>query len=437
MTDEAQHPMHGDAKREDAVAVVRRLREAGHVAYFAGGCVRDQLLGLAPKDYDVATDAPPQRVRELFTRTDAIGAAFGVILVRQRRSMIEVATFRTDGAYADGRRPTEVRFSTAEEDARRRDFTINGLFFDPIDDRLIDYVGGREDLSRGVLRAIGNPDERFAEDHLRLLRAVRFAARFNLTVDPATDDAVARHARHLARISPERVAEELRAILTPPTRAEAWRMIRRHALDAVIFRFFRLPGPSAHPEVLGERAVVFERVSPGEPIPFGLALAAAAVEQALGALREVPDWHNLSVHQAVKAARQALRISNDEAAEMEGTLYGLQQLLSEAHWTVARLKRFLARPTAPLSRALFAALPPDLAAAHEHLEQRFTQLEQTNYAPLPLITGDDLTAAGLNPGPLFRRVLDEVYDAQLEDRITTKDEALRLALAIAARPPAT
>src|SRR6476620_11862710 len=152
--------------REDAVAIVRRLRDAGHGAYFAGGCVRDALLGLTPKDYDVATDAPPARVRELFPRTQAVGAAFGVILVRQGRSQIEVATFRSDGKYVDGRRPEDVVFTNAEEDAKRRDFTINGLFFDPVEERVIDFVGGQEALRNSVLRAIGEPNHRFEEDHL-------------------------------------------------------------------------------------------------------------------------------------------------------------------------------------------------------------------------------------------------------------------------------
>src|SRR5687768_12609710 len=179
--------------RGDALAVVNRLREAGHLAYFAGGCVRDALLGLEPKDYDVATDAPPDRVRELFPRTQAVGAAFGVILVRQGRSQIEVATFRSEGKYLDGRRPENVTFTTAEEDAKRRDFTINGMFYDPVADKVIDFVGGRQDAPDRVLRAIGNPDERFAEDHLRLLRAIRFAARFGMTIEPATHDAIARN----------------------------------------------------------------------------------------------------------------------------------------------------------------------------------------------------------------------------------------------------
>jgi tRNA nucleotidyltransferase/poly(A) polymerase len=430
---------HGDcgAAREDALAVVRRLRESGHVAYFAGGCVRDMLLGFRPKDYDVATDAPPNRVRALFPRTQAVGAAFGVILVRQRRSQVEVATFRTDLEYRDGRRPEGVRFATAEEDAKRRDFTINGLFLDPVENRVIDYVGGQEDLKNKVLRAIGDADARFAEDHLRLLRAIRFAARFGLTIDSATDEAIARNAPHLVRISPERIAGELRTTLTPPTRASAWQTMRRYALDGVIFRFLRSPTPSAHPEVAGGRAAFFERVSPGTHIPFGLALAAAAVDHVLVRLKNLADWPDLSVRQTVRAVRQSLRISNEEAEEMEGALYGVEQLLRDANPRVATLKRFLARPTALLSRALLAALPAELAPRRDDQERRLAELEKTDYAPPPLITGDDLTGAGLTPGPVFKQVLDEVYDAQLEGRVTTKDEALRLALAIASRPPET
>src|SRR5688572_27782573 len=209
MTEPSDQPPEIHSTRQDALAVVRALRDVGHVAYFAGGCVRDLLLGLEPKDYDVATDAPPDRVRKLFKRTQAVGQAFGVILVRIGRSQVEVATFRAEGKYLDGRRPSEVRFTTAEEDAKRRDFTINGLFLDPLTDQVIDYVGGQADLKAKVIRAIGNPDERFEEDHLRLLRAVRFAARFGFEIEPATDAAIPRHAGHLVRISPERVAEEL------------------------------------------------------------------------------------------------------------------------------------------------------------------------------------------------------------------------------------
>src|SRR5882724_7855964 len=201
--------------REDALVVLKRLREAGHVAYFAGGCVRDLLLGAEPKDFDVATDAPPSRVQELFRNTQAVGAAFGVILVRQGGSQIEVATFRADAGYDDGRHPSKVRFTTAEEDARRRDFTINGLFLDPVGGQVIDYVRGQDDLRAGVIRAIGNATERFEEDSLRLLRAVRFAARLGFEIEPGTAAAIKAHAPQLKRISPERIADELRVMLTP------------------------------------------------------------------------------------------------------------------------------------------------------------------------------------------------------------------------------
>ncbi|HMB96217.1 MAG TPA: 16S rRNA (guanine(966)-N(2))-methyltransferase RsmD, partial [Tepidisphaeraceae bacterium] len=251
--------------REDALAIVQQLREAGHIAYFAGGCVRDELLGIKPEDYDIATDAPPPRVRELFKNTQAVGAAFGVILVRHRGSIIEVATFRTDDAYHDGRRPSQVHFTNAEQDAKRRDFTINGIFLDPIENKVIDFVGGHEDLKAKRLRAIGEPDHRFEEDHLRLLRAVRFAARFDFAIEPATAAAIAKHAPHLKRISPERIADELRRMLAPPTRVAAWKLLGDFGLLPVIFR--NLPEKSIWPP---PSEALFLHVAPEQPIAFSL-----------------------------------------------------------------------------------------------------------------------------------------------------------------------
>lgn len=425
--------------RDDAVAVVRRLREHGHVAYLAGGCVRDLLLGREPKDYDVATDAPPGRVRELFSRTQAVGAAFGVILVRHRGSQVEVATFRADGAYLDGRRPEEVRFTTAEEDAQRRDFTINGLFLDPLKDvtldrQVIDYVGGVADLRAGLLRAIGDPEARFGEDYLRLLRAVRFAARFGLRVEPATEQAIKRHAPYLARISPERVGEELRVTLTAPTRPSAWRMLHELGLAAVIFRFVEVaPG---EPDDARAWDALFPHVAPGRTIPFGLALAAAALQHAWWASPATLDVRSLldrkSVLRLTAAMRRALKTSNEESDALQGTLEGLGTLLADERPGVATLKRFLARPTAPLSRALLEPLVRAGVSGERvaWLQGRLAELERTEYAPVPLITGDDLTAAGHAPGPRFRKVLEAVYDAQLEGRATTRDEALALADAV-------
>ena len=422
--------------REDAEFVLRTLREAGHVAYFAGGCVRDTLLGLAPKDWDVATDAPPKRVRELFRNTQAVGQVFGVILVRQGGSIVEVATFRAEGAYLDGRRPSEVRFTTAEEDAQRRDFTINGLFLDPLDDdRVIDYVGGLNDLAERRLRAIGKPEERFAEDHLRLLRAVRFAARFAMEIDPATAAAIERDAPLLKHISPERIADELRLMLTAPTRSAAWTMLWRFRLIDVIYRFL----PIAAGVRFAPQRSVFLSLAPGAAVPFGLALAAAGIDvrwQESGHdAGQVHAWlARPGVQKLIKAMRQGLKISNEESDELAGTLEGLHSLLASTEPAVAVMKRFLARPTSGGSRKLLDALDAVGLSGQriEWLRGRLAELEEEEVAPPPLITGDDLTAAGLMPGPAFKAILDAVYDAQLEQRVTTKADAMAMAMRLRA-----
>jgi poly(A) polymerase len=429
MTDVAENP-RPKSTRDDALAVLRRLRDAGHTAYFAGGCVRDSLLGRDPKDYDVATDAPPKRVRELFSNTQAVGAAFGVILVRQRASQVEVATFRAEGGYTDGRHPSEVRFTTAQEDAQRRDFTINGLFLDPIADQVIDYVGGQHDLQAGLVRAIGNPTERFEEDSLRLLRAVRFSARFSFPIEPATAAAIVAHAPQLKRISPERIAEELRIMLTATTRPAAWRMLWDLNLIETLFRFLKFP----RRETPAATRYLFDQVASGEPILFGLALAAATVCYRMHTDAGLSDVRQLfsrpEVQAAVNALRQGLKISNEESEQLRGTLAGLERLLADTPPGVARLKRFLAEPTAPQSRQLLAAMA-NIGIQTERILQLqpvLAELEKTEFAPVPLIDGDVLTREGLHPGPIFKRILEAVYDAQLEGRVKTQEEAIALAM---------
>jgi poly(A) polymerase len=434
--------------REDALAVLMRLRGAGHVAYFAGGCVRDLLMGAEPKDWDVATDAPPGRVRGLFSNTQAVGAAFGVILVKQGRSTVEVATFRTEGIYSDGRRPDAVAFTDAEHDARRRDFTINGLFLDPAEKRearsekreeeggtrvetehgvVIDYVGGVADLKNRVLRAIGDAQRRFAEDHLRLLRAVRFAARFGLAVERETERAIVENATKLRGISPERVADELRLMLTPATRERAWGMLWEYGLIGVIFRF--LPLEPERAEFLRERSL-FLRVAPGRGISFGLALAAGVLEYRMASGRDVLELvTRQEILKCERAMREGLKLSNDELGAMVGIVEPLGVLLAEAEPGVAGMKRFLALGTAGETRVLLAALA-GLGMFVERvkwLEGRFGELLTGEVAPTPLITGDDLVAAGFVPGPKFKKVLEGIYDAQLEGRVGTKEEALRMA----------
>ncbi|HZZ44108.1 MAG TPA: CCA tRNA nucleotidyltransferase [Tepidisphaeraceae bacterium] len=423
--------------RPDAEQVVQRLRDDGYVAYFAGGCVRDLLLGLEAKDFDVATDAPPKRVRQLFSNTQAVGAAFGVILVRLGGSQIEVATFRAEGRYLDGRRPEAVEFTDAQHDALRRDFTINGLFLDPFTNQVIDYVNGQSDLQSRILRAIGNPDERFNEDHLRLLRAVRFAARFDLTIEPDTALAIRRHAPKLIRISPERIADELHTMLTASTRNRAWPKLWEFSLIDLIFRFLLLSTENAE---FNPAHSIFLTITPAETLSFGLSLAAASLDYLLCATPD-RDIHTLltpaRIQQIGQALRQSLRISNEELDNITSTLSSLLPLLHpDAPPSVATMKRFLAKNIAQGSWALLTGIDQILGTAGraQWLKTHLDDLSQTDYAPTPLITGDDLTALGLKPSPLFRRILESTYDAQLETRITTRAEALSLATQIASTP---
>ena len=415
--------------RVDAVAVVQKLREAGYEAYFAGGCVRDELLGLHPQDYDVATSAPPMTVREIFPRTQAVGAAFGVILVRQRSSMIEVATFRTEFDYADGRRPSVVRFATAEEDAQRRDFTINGLFYDPIAKKVIDFVGGQADLGGRTLRAIGRAEERFNEDHLRLLRAVRFAARFGFAIEKNTAQAIRKHAPLLKRISPERIAEELRQMLTVSTRKEAWKLLWDFALIDTICRML----PPADGVDYDPGRCVFAALPEEETIPFGLALGAMCLSYRCQVMPKGTDIRGMLDHTQVlglvRAMRQTLRISNEEADEMQGALEGTRLMLEEKPPRLARYKRLLAMPTAGSTLLLLAAMAR-LGLQRERIEAvlpRLKELQGTVVAPVPLISGDDLKTLGISPGPAYRCILEQVYDAQLEEQLSDKQAAMEMA----------
>ena len=244
---------HEDEMQATARGIAQRLREHGHVAYFAGGCVRDLVRGRAPKDIDIATDARPEEVQKIFPRTYAVGAHFGVIVVLKGGMQFEVATFRSEGAYLDGRRPSEVRFSTAEEDAQRRDFTINGMFYDPLTDQVIDFVGGRADLEARLVRAIGNPEERFAEDRLRLLRAVRFATVLEFEIEEQTWAALVRQAQSIQQISAERIRDELVRIFLAPQRARGWDLLDTSGLmRAILPELEALKGceqpPQFHPE---------------------------------------------------------------------------------------------------------------------------------------------------------------------------------------------
>ena len=399
-----------------ALEIMEKLRTAGHAALLAGGCVRDRLMGNAPKDYDVVTDATPAQVRRMFPRTRHVGAKFGVVLVRKYGVDIEVATFRTDGTYSDGRRPDEVRFGTELEDAQRRDFTINGLFLDPISGELIDHVGGRADLEAGILRTIGEPDRRFAEDHLRMLRAIRFAARLRFTIEPGTMEAIIRLAGHLQTISPERVWQELEQILTEPTRAVGWSLLVRTGLRDHL--------STDWPRMMTDEDEIIERrltALPDRVIDASLALSTALPAR--------------TPAQAGKIGR-ALRLSNRMIRRVTYLVRSLPALHDAGALDLAGLKLLMADEAWPL---LIELLRVDLVAAGQSLEaykevsRRAATIAPEDVAPPPLLTGDDLALMGVPPGPRYGEILETVYRAQLNEKITTPEQAHAMARTLLAQ----
>ncbi len=404
--------------RDAAVDIVRTLRDAGHLAYFAGGCVRDELLGRTPSDYDVATDAVPERVRALFRKTEAVGASFGVILVKHAGQVIEVATFRSDGAYSDARRPDSVRFSSPQEDAARRDFTVNALFLDPLDTaerpagRLVDYVGGLVDLERRVLKAVGDPEARLREDHLRALRAVRLSGKLGFSIDPRTADAIRRHATALTGVSRERIGDEVRAILESPSRATSIALMHGLGLEESVINL-RNRDSGQTPS--------FQRVRRLSAAASPCAALAAWCEDLCVTLSAS------EIRPKVTVVRKALCLSNAEDEALTATLNRLTFLrLNWATGSIASRKRQASGPG--FADAGEVLTSENQSAATEIIRQVAALANDgIGLAPLPLVVGDDLVAAGFRPGPQFRQVLDRVYDAQLEGTIREKAAAMELA----------
>lgn len=407
-------------KRQFAIETVKRLRESGYQALWAGGCVRDALLNIDPKDYDVATDARPDQVRKVFgfRRTLDIGASFGVVAItnkNKRAGIIEVATFRSDGGYSDGRHPDSVVYTNAEEDAKRRDFTINGMFFDPIHEKVIDYVGGRSDLANGQLRCIGEPEDRFAEDKLRMLRAVRFAARFDFAIEEKTIMAIQNSAETISVVSKERIAAEMRHILCHPNRGLGLSLLQStHLRDAVFFDPTRPTNGFAEShwrDGLQKSELI--------QVPqFELALAAVL-------------WGRFQVEgiACVEELAAHWKLSNKENTLVQHLLKNeaIIRNATESNWPV--IQRILIQPNADLLIE-FA----DLVSIHSNTPKIGIQfcreklkLESHLLNPTPLITGDDLIHESIPSGPHFRVILDAVRDAQLEKSIETREQALALA----------
>jgi poly(A) polymerase len=435
--------------RAFAIDVVRRLRDAGYQALWAGGCVRDELLGQRPTDYDVATNARPEEVRRLFRRTVAVGMSFGVVEVLGPRTdagplKVQVATFRSDVSYSDGRHPDAVVYSSDREDALRRDFTINGMFFDPIQNQLVDYVGGQEDLCNGVLRAIGDPAARFAEDKLRLLRAVRFATRFDLRLDPATEAAVRAMAPQITVVSQERIAEELRRILVARRRARGmdlmWQLELVSPLLPELAPMKGLPYglPKAPTGDLWDHVLsVLDHLVEAPSFP----LAFAALLHDVGKPRTVArtaERYTFYHHEQVGARMASaiclrLKLSNAERERVEWLVERHQYLCEARQMRASKLKAILAHPGI---RELLALHRADaLASGHstesvEYCEYLLSEWSDADLNPPPLLTGHDLSRLGLEPGPLFKQLLDALREAQLEASVKTRPEATELVHAL-------
>ena len=430
------------ARRDFALEVVLRLRRAGFQALWAGGCVRDLLLGLVPVDYDVATDATPEQVMlSLPFRAITVGISFGVVRIRHPRMQrieVEVATFRSDCAYVDGRRPAAVVFSSPELDAARRDFTINGMFMDPESSQVIDYVGGLDDLRNQVLRAIGDPAERFREDKLRLLRAIRFAARFNLEIEPNTLQSLRAMAGEVVVVSPERIAQELRRMLVHENRAQAMNMALEVGLVAAILPPLvdmrgLFQGKPVQPEGdLWDHTMLVLRLLPVRP---SFTLAFAALVHDVGKPFTRANHHGrTSFHSHDQVGSRIadrlcrnLRLSNVERERITW-LVAFHQYLGEAKkLREAKLKRVLAQPGIDELLALHRADALASTGDTEHVDYCAYYLENQPAGPInppPLLTGHDLVRHGLEPGAHFAVILETIREAQLEGRVQSKREVL-------------
>jgi len=425
-----------DAQRRHAFEVVRRLRAEGFEAYWAGGCVRDRLLGRVPKDYDVATDARPEQVRALFgpRRTLAIGAAFGVIAVRGPRAAgsVEVTTFRRDAAYSDGRHPDHVEFSSAEEDASRRDFTINGLFFDPVEERVIDFVGGQADLAARRVRAIGRARDRFAEDKLRMLRAVRFAATFDFALDAEASRAIREMAPQIHALSPERIAMEMRLILGDARRAAGARLLLETGLAAEV-----LPEivPHAPSETCASSIAVLERLQHSEEAPHAPSETCASPIAVLERLKPAAGFP-LALAAALvpcgddasaAAVGRRWRLANTETRRTAWLLKHWRAIERAATMPWSALQPLLIAPGAEDLLVLAEAASPEAGAAGAAHCRRLLTQPRERLDPPPLVTGDDLLALGIPAGPRFKAILQRIRAAQLDGEIRSKTEAMELA----------
>jgi poly(A) polymerase len=432
-----------------ASEIVARLRRAGFEAYLAGGCVRDMLLGRPPSDYDVATAAAPTDVRRLFARTVMVGAAFGVTQVVMEDGTYEVATFRTEGPYLDGRHPSSVRFATARQDVLRRDFTINGLLYDPETQEVLDFVGGQEDIAARRLRTIGDPAARFAEDGLRLLRAVRLAAELGFEIAPDTFDALRRLAKKIAEVSPERIRDEVVRILVGPDPARGLGLLRDTGLLHVILPEVAAEIGVPQPEMFHPEGDVFEhtRLALGHLRAPSVTLAMATLLHDVGkpATFEQADRIRFNRHDEVgaeiaEAVMQRLRFPRRQTERVVALVRQHMIFKDLPRMREARVRRLVSQEAftelLELYRVDCAASRGDLSG-YEEIRARLSRWAAETPSPPRLITGQDLLALGVASGPRLGEILRAVEDAQLEGRIRTREDALALARSLAGPPQAT
>lgn len=431
----------GFSSQEEAASIVRNLRLHGYESYFAGGCVRDRVMNRQPKDYDIATSATPQEIAALFPNTIGVGASFGVMIVLGQSGQYEVATFRTDMGYSDGRHPDAVRFSSAREDAQRRDFTLNGMFYDPLEDRVIDHVGGCADIEGKTIRAIGDPLHRFKEDRLRMLRAVRFAARFGFGIETETYKAIVLQASAIHCVSAERIRDEMTKILIGPRAGWALRcLLETGLLREILPEIAALSGvrqpQQFHPEgdVFEHTCVLLDRMV--EPTNV---LAWAGLLHDVGkpaTYHEAPDrirFHNHHLVGAKMADEICLRLkfSNEERAQIVACVENHMAFMNVQVMRPSTLKRLLRRPTFNDELELHRL---DCLASHGDisnfvfLEKALEGFAEEEIRPPRLITGKDLIEAGYNPGPRFKEILEEVETLQLENKLHNHDEAMKWVL---------
>ena len=438
--------------REAALDLANRLSAAGHVALFAGGCVRDRLLDKEPVDYDIATSASPAEVMKLFPGANEVGAHFGVVIAKHHGAFIEIATFRTDGCYKDGRHPESVTFSTPGEDARRRDFTVNGLFENPADGTVIDHVGGLADLKAGVLRAIGDPVARFTEDALRLLRAVRFSTTLGFEIEPGTRAAIVECASMLERISPERIRDEFSKILiSPHRRAGVELLVECGLMKHVVPEFMKTIGceqpPEWHPEgdVYTHTCIMLEMLGADASLELSLAVLLHDIakppcqtfDDEAGRIRF--NGHDAMGAEMAEAILRRLRYPNDVIAAVVPMVARHMQFMNVQQMRTAKLKRFMAEPTFHQEMELHrvdCGSSNGFTDNYEFLQAKGGEFAAEPLIPPPLVTGRDLIALGLTPGPHFKEFLETVQTEQLEGRILDREPALAYLKELAAETSA-